>query len=80
MAANESLSSGVCPKCGSTEVYRNAESRGERIQLAISSTLRFCLATYICTACGHFEELISPAELKNEKLIGKIRESWNKVR
>ena len=80
MAVSESLSSGVCPKCGSTEVFRNAESRGERIQLAISSTLRFFLATYVCTACGHFEELIPPEELKNEKLVGKIKESWHKVR
>ncbi len=79
MATSETLQSGVCPRCGSTEVYRNTESRGERIQLVVSSTLRFLLATYLCASCGHFEEHIPPDDLHNEKLIKKIKESWHKV-
>ncbi len=77
-----SLKSGKCPKCGSNEIYTTCGlgKRGERVQFAISSMTWFLLDTYICTNCGQFEEYINDADLKNEKAITKIKETWNKVK
>lgn len=78
---NETLKSGECPKCNSTEVYTTCGNpkRGERMTLAISSMKWFFLDIYICTNCGHFEEYVSEEELKDEKMIEKIKETWKKV-
>ncbi len=77
----QNLKSETCPKCGSKEVYttHGLGKRGERMQLVVSSIKLFFLDTYICTNCGHFEEYISDEDLKNEKIISKIKETWNKV-
>jgi len=77
----QTMKSGTCPKCGSNEVYtdRDLLKRGERMQLVISSWKTIFLDTYICLTCGYFEEHIPEKDLKDEKLIGKIRETWKRV-
>jgi predicted nucleic-acid-binding Zn-ribbon protein len=76
-----SMKSGTCPKCGGREVYttRDTAKRGERMQLVVSSMQWFFLDTYICTSCFHFEEHISEKERADEKILAKIKETWNKV-
>lgn len=78
----QTLKSGLCPKCGSDEVYtsRGLDKRGERMTLVISSMKWYFLDTYLCINCGHFEEYIPEEDLKDEKIIDKIKKTWNKVR
>ena len=79
---NITLKSGTCPKCGSNEVYtdREALKRGERMQLVISSWKSIFLDSYICLTCGYFEEHVPEDELRNEKLIEKVKENWKRVK
>lgn len=76
-----SLKSGICPKCKATEVYTEAGlgKRGERVSIAINGWQRFYIDTYICAACGHFEEYIPESELKKSKAQEKLRKDWRKV-
>lgn len=69
---------GKCPKCGSTEVYTNANlpPRGERALLAISGWGQAYIYNYICVNCGYLEEYI---EKSNEKKLDKIKTEWTKV-
>ena len=78
----QSLKSGTCPKCGSTEVFttKGLGKRGERIQLVISSTKWIFLDTYICTNCFHFEEYACDEDTKDPNKIAKIKDTWNKVK
>lgn len=78
----QTMISGACPKCGSTEVYttQGLPKRGERMILTVSSMKYFFLDTYICTNCGRFEECVSDEELKDPKIIEKIKETWKKVK
>ncbi len=78
---DDSLRSGKCPKCGSNDVYTDRElpKRGERMQLVVSSWKWFFLDTYVCLSCGHFEEFVRETELRDEKTIEKIRETWKKL-
>jgi predicted nucleic-acid-binding Zn-ribbon protein len=78
---DDSLRSGKCPKCGANNVYTDRElpKRGERMQLVVSSWKWFFLDTYVCLSCGHFEEFVRETELRDEKTIEKIRETWKKV-
>jgi len=76
------LQSGICPKCGSTEVYSNKgqNKRGDRMQLVISSMKWFFLDTYICTNCFHFKEYVADADKSDTKIIDKIKSDWKKVK
>ena len=68
---------GTCPRCSSTDVYRQA---GHRLQFEkVTLTLGiFGKATapdrYACTACGHVEFYLSSAED-----LQTIRDSWERV-
>ncbi len=75
------MKSGTCGKCSSNEVYtnRNLPNRGERNLIAVSSTKWFFLTTYLCLNCGNFEEFISEDELKDEKLMAKLKSTWEKI-
>lgn len=75
------MRSGTCPKCGGNEVYttRGISKRGERMTLVISSMKWFFLDTYVCTGCFHFEEYVAEKDKTEEKLIEKIKDTWNKV-
>ena len=79
---DQSLKSGKCPKCASTEVYTDNEAtkRGERMIIPVTSWRRIFLDSYICVSCGYIEEWIPEKELKDEKLISKVRENWVKVK
>ena len=79
---DNTLKSGTCPKCGSTEVYTNTGQgkRGDRMQLVVSSMKRFFLDTYICTGCFHFEEYVSDKDKSDTNIIQKIKSEWNKVK
>ncbi len=76
------LKSGTCPKCGSNEVYtdRGALKRGERMQLVISSWKSIFLDSYLCITCGYFEEHVPEEELRDEKLIEKVKGNWKRVK
>jgi len=39
----------------------------------------FTLDTYLCLSCGHFEEYLKDSEVKNEKMMNRIREKWTKI-
>lgn len=79
---DNSLKSGACPKCGSTEVYTNTgqNKRGDRMQLVVSSMKWYFLDTYICTNCFHFEEYVPEKEKMDAKMIEKIKSDWKKVK
>lgn len=81
MPASKTLKSGTCPRCDSIDVYttRGIAKRGERMQLVVSSIKWFSLDTYICTNCGYYEEFINENELKDAKIINKIKDTWKKV-
>jgi len=49
------------------------------MQLVISSWKWFFLDNYICLTCGHFEEYIREKELKDEKMIEKIKGTWKRI-
>lgn len=78
---DNSLRSGKCPKCGSSEVYTDRElpKRGERMQLIISSMKRYFLDTYVCLSCFYFEEFVSDSDKLDSKKIDKIKQDWKKV-
>ncbi len=78
----QTLKSGLCPKCGSEEVYTNSgqTKRGERMKLVISGWERYFLDTYLCISCGHFEEYIAESEFRDNKIIEKIKENWKKMK
>lgn len=75
------LRSGICPKCASNEVYSDnyATKRGERMIIPITGFKRFFLDSYICINCGYVEEWIPEKELKDAKMIEKVKENWVKV-
>lgn len=79
MKTENTLKSGKCPQCESSEVYAYSEFRTGRMELAVSGMKRFYLSTYLCINCGHFAEYIKDEELKDEGLITKIKETWDKV-
>jgi len=82
MENTQTLKSGTCPKCGSTDVYTNTgqNKRGERMQLPVSSMKWYFLDTYICTNCFHFEEYVSDKEKMDAGIVDKIKKEWNKVK
>lgn len=79
---NNTLKSGACPKCNSTEVYTDAVliKRGDRMRIVISSLKSIFLDSFLCLSCGYFEEHVPEEDLKDEKLIEKIKKNWEKVK
>ena len=77
-----SLRSGKSPKCASNEVYTDNDvtKRGERMIIPVTSWKRIFLDSYICISCGYIEEWIPEKELKDEKIISKVKENWMKVK
>lgn len=70
-----------CPKCGGTEIYSDngLSKSGDRSAINISNWKRLFIATYICLDCGYLEEYADSAELKDKKLLDKIKENWRKI-
>jgi hypothetical protein len=75
---------GSCIKCSSSEVYsnRNEHSRGTRSVMAGPGgkmSTRLFIQVYAFLDCGYFEEYIEGADLNNEKKIGKVKSSWERL-
>lgn len=74
-----SIRDGVCPKCGSREVYANltlANKRGanDSNTIPVNMLQSVALDHFICTNCGYVETyLTDPIDRR------KIADSWNHV-
>ncbi|KXK42404.1 MAG: hypothetical protein UZ05_CHB002003014 [Chlorobi bacterium OLB5] len=77
----ETIKTGKCPVCGSSEVYdnRGASPGNQRKFITVSAAKSFVIDAYVCTACGYFKEFIRDEDMKNEKLMNKVKEKWNKT-
>lgn len=77
----ETIKTGKCPVCESNEVYDNTNKliQGYRPAINVSAIKSFTVFTYVCTNCGYFKEFIRDEDLKNEKLINKVKEKWNRT-
>ena len=75
------MKNGVCPKCQSTEIYTDARQpkRGDRCSLPVTTWTKVFVDLYICLRCGFFEEYIRPEDLKNEKMMEKVRQQFRKL-
>jgi predicted nucleic-acid-binding Zn-ribbon protein len=78
---SETIKAGKCPVCGSGEVYDNSgkSSPDHRKFITVSPTKSFILDVYVCLSCGYFKEFVRDDDMKNEKLIAKTKEKWNKT-
>lgn len=77
----ETIKTGKCPVCGSNEVFDN---RGKltayhRKYITVSATKGFVVDVCVCTSCGYFKEFIRDDDIKNEKLMNKVKEKWNRT-
>jgi C4-type Zn-finger protein len=77
----ETIKTGKCPVCGSTEVYdnRNTNQTADRKYISVSAMYSFSVEAFVCMNCGYFKEFITDESMKNEKLKEKVREKWNKT-
>jgi hypothetical protein len=77
----QTIKSGKCPVCGSSEIYDNREKNpaNQRKFILVSAIKSFSLVTYVCISCGYFKEFIEDKDLANEKLKAKVKEKWNKT-
>jgi predicted nucleic-acid-binding Zn-ribbon protein len=65
----KTMNRGVCPKCGSGEIYRGASTDGEGLSAASYTSLvevrtgkdqvTLWIDTYICRACGYVELFVA---------------------
>jgi ribosomal protein L37E len=78
---SETIKTGKCPVCGSNEVYDNRRTSpaNHRKFIIVSATKSFNVDTYVCANCGYFKEFIRDDDMKNEKLMNKVKEKWNKT-
>lgn len=77
----ETIKTGKCPVCGSNEVYdnRGKSPANHRKFIIVSAIKSFNVDTFVCLVCGYFKEFIRDDDMKNEKLMNKVREKWNKT-
>lgn len=71
------MRSGSCPKCRSSEVYRNPS--GARLSFKNGRALQDAyFDTYVCLGCGYMEMY---ADLKGDDVDpAEIRKHWKKAR
>src|SRR5689334_14352698 len=75
-AGNSTMRDGICPKCGSEEVYMSeASGHAGVIYLDTSTTGAVTIYDYVCTDCGCVEQYI----LSNGALK-QIRQQWRRVK
>lgn len=70
---------GVCPKCGSREVYANltlANKRGanDSNTIPINMLQSVALDHFVCVTCGYVESYLTDVIDRR-----KIAESWNRI-
>ena len=73
------LTSGICPKCNSDNVYSGASVPLKKgpfgsNAIPISLTSIAALDNYVCTECGYTESYVSETEKLSE-----ISKKWSKV-
>lgn len=70
------MKDGVCPKCGSHEVYAGNEIffKGSNNSIPINFMNSAALDNYVCVNCGYVESYIS-----DSGKLRKIKENWPKV-
>lgn len=55
---------GLCPKCGSTDVHRALHSNANNIRPVASLSSAVVYTThYVCRVCGYVEEWVKPEEI-----------------
>jgi ribosomal protein S27AE len=70
---------GICPKCGSSEVYSGADLPSvvinrESNSIPITRWGNATLENYVCGGCGYVESY-----LHNQVDLKKVRETWPRV-
>jgi hypothetical protein len=75
---NKSLKTGVCPVCESKNVYfdKDVIKRGQRMVVPVTSFSKLFFDCYICISCGYIQEFLREKDLKDENLIGKLKDLW----
>jgi predicted nucleic-acid-binding Zn-ribbon protein len=70
------MKSGVCPKCGSKEVYRRTSdiAGNNQHQINIERYKWAAQDYFVCVTCGYLETYIF-----DEKGLGEIARRWHKV-
>jgi len=73
------MKTGICPKCGSHEVYGGTEvkwkSGGYNFNcIPITAFTATALDNYVCVDCGYVESYVT-----DKAKIQKLREKWPKV-
>ncbi len=78
---NKSLKTGVCPVCECQNIYsdKDVSKRGERMIVPVTSFRQIFSDCYICISCGYIQEFVREIDLKNENLIGKLKDMWKRV-
>lgn len=68
------MKSGICTKCGSTEVYFSQRREdGTHMTIGWFKELRF--ERYVCLSCGFTEEYVATADLINPTKLEEVRKS-----
>ena len=77
----QSLKSGLCPKCGGNEVYNDEglNKHNQRGVISVSFMGGFQITTYICVSCGLIEEYIGEVYRQNGSLAEGVRKNWKKT-
>jgi predicted nucleic-acid-binding Zn-ribbon protein len=81
------MKDGICPKCGSREIYTSDSPFPDSIfvKSSTSSIETFTTYAYVCLDCGHLEMYVSDTSValfgKGKSLKESIRASknWEKV-
>lgn len=72
------MKDGICPKCGSTEVYddtfKGRLMRGYRDGLALDGFASVPIINYVCVDCGYSESYV---QHKND--AERIKNKWNRT-
>ncbi len=74
------MKSGICPKCGSGDVYSGAHIPLKKgpfgsNAIPVSLTSLAALDNYVCTGCGYVEQYVDEAGKRKE-----IAEEWVRVK
>ena len=58
------MKTGICPKCGSTDVHPALHSGTNNIPPVEAATASTVYCThYVCRSCGYVEEWVTPQEM-----------------
>ena len=73
------MKNGRCPKCGSTTVHYRPGGLGfgnqNMIYVYADKNLASSTVSYVCTACGYFEEYLT-----DKDALALVAAKWSKVR